>query len=216
MKKFFEITQGLSATCGRFAIAGMAVISFLGTGTLAAAGGNKVPASASMRDAAGDKIASDGLGPYDDQQNCVSSYVQGTMYFLRTDMQPSTGCPPQRTITLDFSDSVTPPADCSVFDPNSGLFLDACGSNVIVDVRLIASSLFKTKAPGTSVKLPFSLKQDFRNTAFYLEFELAVPFTGSGDLRVLEAGPDAVAELYQGDVSIGRYRMPFQLTVVKH
>ena len=57
-----------------------------------------------------------------------------------------------------------------------------------------------------------------------LSFEEPVPITdGDSTFRVLEAGADAVAELYQNvqqgkrtiKVSLGRYEMPFQLTVTK-
>ncbi len=205
-------------------VASVAVLLFA-AGTLAAAGPPNIPASATLRDGSGDKIVSDPLGAYDQNQDCVLSYVQrGTgMYFLRTVSAYCT-TPSPRAITLDFSNAVTAPSSCSVFDPNSGKSLNACGSNLLPDVRIIANSLFSTSASSTTVLLPFSLKPDFSGTAFELDFELAVPFTGSGILRLLEGGPDAVAELYQfvktghttTKVSIGRYKMPFQLTVVEH
>jgi hypothetical protein len=72
------------------------------------------------------------------------------------------------------------------------------------------------------VSLPFSLKPDFTGSAaFELDFELAVPFTSSTNGRILTAGSNAVAQLYQigahgHKISIGRYKMPFQLTVTEH
>jgi hypothetical protein len=185
-----------------------------------AAGQTQIPASATLRDeSSGDEIVSDGAA-YDQSVDCVVSRVQNGQYFLRT-VSPSCTQSTPRTITLDFSNAVTAPSNCSVVDPNSGKILNACGSNPLPDVRIIAQALFKTSASSTTVLLPFSLKPDFSGTAFELDFEQAVPFTGSGILRVLTAGSDAVAELYQigkhgSKVSIGRYKMPFQLTVMEH
>lgn len=69
------------------------------------------------------------------------------------------------------------------------------------------------------MSLPFSLQPDFQGTDFDLDFEQPLSVTGTSGLRTLEAGPTAIAELYkllkssQRKVSLGRYYMPFQVTV---
>jgi hypothetical protein len=204
-----------------FPLALSVAVLLFAAGMLAAAGQTEIPASATLRDNTTDAIRSDAISPtYDQGQDCALSFVQNGQYFLRT-VNPF--CTPDvRAIILDFSNKVTPPSNCDVSDPNSGGTLNACGSNLVLDVRLIAQSLFKASPGSTTVSLPFSLKPDFTGSAaFELDFELAVPFTGPGNLRLLTAGSNAVAQLYQigahgHKISIGRYNMPFQLTVTEH
>jgi hypothetical protein len=203
--------------------AGVAVLLFV-AGAVAAAGQTQIPASATLRDSTTDGIRSDNFSPsptYDQGKDCVTSWVRNGEYFLRT-VGPL--CTPQtpREIILDFSNIVTHPSNCDVVDLNSGMTLNACGSNLLPDVRIIAQSLFKASPGSTTVSLPFSLQPDFTGSSdFELDFELAVPFTGSGSQRILTAGSNAVAQLYQigahgHKISIGRYKMPFQLTVTEH
>ena len=205
-----------------FPLAAIVAVLLFAAGAVAAAGHPQIPASATLgAESSGDGIVSDGTA-YDQSVDCVVSLVQNGQYFLRTVSPNCTTTPtPPRAITLDFSNPVTARTNCSVFDPNSNTSLNVCGSTSLPDVRIIAGSLFKTSASSTSVILPFSLFPDFSGTAFELDFELAVPFTApSSTERVLTPGPGAVAQLYQigahgHKVSIGRYYMPFQLTVTE-
>lgn len=212
----------MSTRSGRLVLASMAVVAFSG---VLLAQNSRAPAVATLSDRPGDKIRSDGLGSYLDAQQCVIAWVdKGGFFFLRT-VAPNCA-PATRQITLDFSDAVSRPATCpAVVNDQYGNPLDLCGPNTVRDVRVIAQSLFKDTAlaNGTNVTLPFSLQADFSSTGFELDFEQSVPVSGSGTVRVLDAASTAVAELYQyvkqgkrtAKVSQGRYRMPFQLQVVK-
>ncbi len=177
---------------------------------------NRVPAQATFRDSSTlpDRILSDGLGTYYDAVGCVVAWVDSKsgFFFLRT-VGPK--CQnPVRSLVLDFSDAVSRSAGCNVPDPNdtSGKSLDICGKNTLPDVRVLADTLFRDTAltKGTTVKLPFSLQPDFGGTDFELDFEQPLSVTAtSGNERVLEAGTDAVAELYQltqrgPKISLGR------------
>lgn len=196
---------------------------------------NRTPAEASFREdaftaAPTDRIRGDELGSYRDDgpsdPDCAIAWVDnGGMFFLRTVKPNCTPTLTGRTIVLDFSDPVAPPASCDVRD-KYGNPLNMCSATAIADVRIIAHSLFKDSAltSGTTVTLPFSLQADFTSTAFELEFEQPVSVSAlSVGLRILEAPATAVAELYQyvqqgrktTKVSLGRFRMPFQLTVAK-
>lgn len=195
--------------------------------------GSRSPAEASFREdawtnAPADRIRGDGALSYRDDgsadPDCVVAWVdKGGMFFLRT---VRANCTPvtSRSITLDFGDPVSPPAVCSVQD-QYGNTLDVCGANAVPDVRIIAHSAFKDAAltGGTTLTMPFSLRADFSSTAFELQFEQPVGVTGTSTMRTLEGPSGAVAELYQyvkqgrktTKVSLGRYRMPFGLTIVK-
>lgn len=164
---------------------------------------------------------------YTSQLNCVNSWIDSKsgFYFLRTVKSGCTTTAP-RSIVLDFSDAISRACDCPCFVPdsndNSGATLDLCGQNSLPDVRVIADTLFRDNAlsRGTTVTLPFSLQPDFRGTDLGLDFEQAVPVTRGSTQGVLQAAPDAIAELYQTTktgqkISLGRFRMPFTLTVSK-
>lgn len=182
---------------------------------------NRTPADAWFADSPTDKIKSDDSGSYFNGPSCVTTWVDsGGFFFLRT-VTPN--CTPYtRKIVLDFSDPVSPPASCVEYQ--FGIPLHTCGSNTVPDVRIIAQSLFKNTAlaNGTTVTLPFNLQPSFSGSggSFELDFELPVPVSGDSTFRVLQAGGNAVAELYQyvnaKKTSVGRYRMPFQLSVTKH
>jgi hypothetical protein len=173
-----------------------------------------------FRDDLPDRIQSDGA-PYTDG-TCTASWTEPSgFYFLRT---IKSGCLNGRFIKLDFTQ--TSPGLCPVFDPEAGKNLNICGPNDVTDVRIIANTLFKDGVLTTTVSLHFSQKDggDFTGPApFELSFEEPVPVDGDSTFRVLEAGANAVAELYQNvqqgkrtiKVSLGRYNMPFQLTVTK-
>ena len=220
-------------------LSGMSVVvavALVSGAVLVRGGPNTFPALADFRDdaLAPDRLQSDGKGSYDDGQappQCTISWTgQGGSYFLRTVKSGCTASDP-RSIKLDFSveaDGTTPPSGpCSVSDPQGDL--DRCGVNDVPDVRLLANALFKDNAltDGSTVRLLFSMKAggDFVGTSsFELTFEQPVPVpSGDQSFRVLEAGANAVAELYQNvtqgkrtvKTSLGRYRMPFQLTVTK-
>ena len=125
-------------------------------------------------------------------------------------------------MTLDFSQPVV--AGCTspkyVTDAFAGGTLDICGSNVVPDVRINAGSMFGSTS--TPVMLVFSTPTNFTGPGgFELDFEQNVGVTGSGTTRQMTAPAQAIAELYQNvptsgkKISLGRYYMPFSLTVVK-
>jgi hypothetical protein len=201
------------------------------------------PAEAMLRDAASDKIRSDGLGlaagsasasSYADREICVIAWVDGTngRFFIR--VEGGGDCEFKtldRKVVLDFTDALQRTGNCQAGQPccqvddawgQAGV-LDICGLNEVTDVRIIADKLFQNAAPVTTpVTLPFSLAPDFRHTGFVLEFEQGVPASGDVSIaRTLTAGPQAVAELYKFEakggrkVSLGRFRMPFELVAVR-
>lgn len=186
-----------------------------------------VPPDCSLSDS--HRIRSDGLGTYDmagtyaDGWDCVRASVSnGGGFGMRTLRYTCQTDLTHRAMTLDFSEPVGTNPCFRVPDPSdpSGLGLDTCGSNSSQDVRVLASKLFKSNATATGVDIYFSLKPKFTGTsAFKLEFEQAVPISpGGSNIRTMTAGLDAVAELYQLSgtnlkISLGRYKMPFQMTV---
>lgn len=209
----------------------------IGTNEMRGQASKRIPAKSMFRDAADnstvppaplDRIRSDGLGWYTDGVNCVINYFDRSsgFYFLRTVKSACTDIV-QRAITLDFSDAIIRTPDgsgadaCHVNDGfNQSGDLNICGSNALPDVRIIANTLFRDNAltGGTAVTLPISLQPDFSGTGFELDFEQPAGVTGDATTRFLTAGPDAVAELYKNvrkgpRISLGRFRMPFQLTV---
>lgn len=186
----------------------------------------RVPATDTFRVLATDRIRGDGRAYIDGVGDCVTTNVQTNFFGLRSYYPPAClnvlPSMPTRTITLDFSDAVSRPAgvDCS-----SGPFLkdgvSICGSNDFYDVRVLANSLFAKNAPtnGTPVTVPFN-PVPFSYPQFELDFEqnLKVVVINS-TTRTMEASGTAVAELYEyvGGIksSLGRYHMPFKLTVKK-
>ena len=191
-----------------------------------------------------DRIRSDSAtpsiiaAPYIDGADCVGVRVLGTSLFLRTDSLVDDLPCTIRAINLDFTEAIglrTPDGtgrnpdgsvnDCLVNDAFGQLGqLNICGSNAVLDVRFQADQLFSNTAltNGATVKLPFSLSADFRNTGFLLEFEQPLTVTGDANVRVLTAesnGVPVVAVLSKGGLRrgtvIGRFYMPFQLTVSK-
>jgi hypothetical protein len=194
------------------------------------AGKSTIPASASFRDLIGDRIRSDGLGAYSNGNDCVISTVSGNpSFFLRT-VSPNCSTTIPRSIVLDFTGGTLAPGfGCTVTDTDdSRLSLNACGPNSVPDVRILAGSLFQSGS--TSVILPFSLRAEFGETDFELDFLNPICDSGSGSTRVLEAGgtstcsanpaANASAELYQiGEhgkkTSVGIYNMPFMVTVTE-
>lgn len=213
----------------------VALIGVLGTTSLVWAAA-QAPADATFRDASvsdtsgtvfsTDMIRSDGRGAYQDGIDCAISRVSNSQFFLRT---VSYGCftPIPRTITLDFSQPVTPPASCTATDAYVGGTLDTCGPNVVADVRLVANSMFAGAAltKGTPVTLLFSLAPNFSGPgSFELAFEQNVAVTAGSHagVRQITAPETSIAELYQNvptsrkssvKVSLGRYYIPFALTV---
>jgi len=209
-------------------IFGLLAFTLLSGIVFVASAAKRTPAVSVFRDEGTplDRIRSDGA-PYEDGP-CTASWTEPSgFYFLRT---IKSGCPDDRFITLDFTTPVqiSSPGCRAVLDPEANESLAICGPNDVTDVRIIANTLFKDTAlaSGTAVSLHFSQKigGDFTGPApFELSFEEPVPVDGDSTFRVLEAGANAVAELYQNvqqgkrtiKVSLGRYNMPFQLTVTK-
>lgn len=208
-------------------------------------GATRIPATDTFRDtlvtdpstgailAGSDRIRSDynpvtkaGLHVYHDGENCVVTHVQTNFFFLRSYYPPACVTTPTRKITLDFTLAKSRPAgvDCS-----SGEFwvdvVNICGSNEFYDVRVIANRMFAKNAPtyGTPVTLPFN-PVPFSSPQFELDFEQNLPVCVSvtecdPTTRTMEAFSTNTAELYEyvGGIksSLGRYYMPFKLTVKK-
>jgi hypothetical protein len=189
-----------------------------------------IPVEAVLRDLSSDKIRSDGLGisspsSYNDSEICVIGWADNTngRFFLRVDGRDS-ACEMQsvdRKVVLDFTDAIERTGGCVVDDAfGQDGTLDICGVNLVTDVRIIADKLFQNMSPTTTpVLLAFSLSRDFRNTAFELQFEQAVPASGDvSSTRTVTAGSGAIAELYKHQakgkkLSLGRFRMPFEIVV---
>ena len=178
-----------------------------------------------------DRIRSDSnafgvIRAYRGGAECVRSDVSGGSLFVRTS---TNGCSPYtRALTVDFSEPIglAVGIDCSsgsylvsdaYGDPGA---LNICGSNLVPDARFIASSLFaKTSANGTPLTLVLNLAPDFRHNEFQLEFEQNLPITVvSPTSRTLTGSTLSIADLYRTSGTntktlLGRYRMPFQVTV---
>ena len=196
-----------------------------------------VPAQARFADSPGDKIRSDGLGTYADDEldsnSCVRCYGNnkstGTA-FMRTG-QATAFCDrpsaPARRLVLDFSDPVSAfPVPCSyAAGPD---ILDACGVNSIRDVKIVASdpNPFAPATAASDVNLSFNLSDGFPSTAFAfsLEFDNLIPVSNAGLSPTLTAGPAATATLYRFDYSnprkpkklfVATYRMPLGVTYTK-
>ena len=209
-----------------FAALGTISTGFHGTlGKLQAAA--TIPAWASFGDASGDGIRSDGAGTYYDGVGCVKSGVSGNQYFFRS---ATYGCSPAtRTVTLDFTQAVGTCVDPTYeTDAYAGGSLNICGPNAVPDVRVVATSMFASTAltKGTPVTLIFSTPANYSGPGgFELHFEQNVAVSWySPTTRMLNASASAIAELYQNvpngrkasqKVSLGRYYMPFSLTVQK-
>jgi hypothetical protein len=212
----------------------------IGAQVLKAQGTSKqIPANATLRDKSGDGILSDG-GAYVNGSNCVVSWVDSRSgyFFLRT---ATYNCVTtnSRSMTFDFSNALSRTPDgsgsdiCHVNDAfGDNGELNICGPNygpntVVPDVRIIAGTMFSSTAvtQGTTVAIPFSLSPDFSGTDFELDYEQAVPVTVvSATSRSLTADATSpcsagmVADLYKypkhgSKISLGRYCMPFQVTV---
>ena len=216
------------------ALATAAVVTLSGELWGQARNTNRTPAVANLTSSSSDRIRADGSSTYypmsSPPPDCVTAYVdKGGLFFLRTVTPYCTTATP-RGMVLDFSDKVSQPPSCQVvgYDQyGQSHTLDICGAGgadntgSVPDVRIIASSLFKGTAPGsTTVTLPFLLAPSFSGgTQFELDFEQAVPFSGTSSARTLTAAATDVAELYKyvngAKQSLGRYHMPFQVTVTK-
>lgn len=234
----------MNSTFRRFALATAALVALSGELWGQNKNTNRTPAEATFREDSNvvppsDRIRGDGLGPYysddgpyDPLPDCVTAWVdKGGFFFLRT-LKPYCTTTTPRSIELDFSVAVSRSVDCSVSTQYGTL--DICKPNTLPDVRVIAADLFKDTAlvSGTTVTLPFNLNPSpcfcaSDSPGFELDFEQAGLVSGTSSVRVLTATATRdqpladVAELYQyvkgaRKQSLGRYRMPFQLTVVKH
>jgi hypothetical protein len=199
-----------------------------------------VPAQATFADSAGDKIRSDGLGAYADDEldpnSCVRCYASDKPTgkgFMRTGQHPDhcvlpVGAP-ARELVLDFSDPVAGfPVPCTYVAGNG--VLDACGFNSIPDAKIVAMdpNPFYRGVTASDVNLSLSVSDPppFPNIGFdfSLEFDNLVPVSGAGLSRTLTAGPGATATLYRYDYSnprkpkklfVATYRMPFSVTYTK-
>jgi len=209
-------------------------------GFAAKGGSTQLPATAMFADRSDDRIRSDGGGIYDDTDPKVTVWVDSAsgQFFFRTASRTDG----YRAINLDFTDALSRQAGCNCLlgpclvddafgqgddapdqTPDFPDTLDICGLNTVPDVRWIAGNLFGSSAlsAGIPLTLRISLEPDFRYTAFELQFEQSVAVTGSGNTRVMSASSTQVAELYKytgkgnNKLSLGRFRMPFELTVTR-
>lgn len=176
-----------------------------------------------------DMIRSDVNSPYQNNQDCVTSAVSGSLYFLRT-VQPNCVPTTARTLVLDFSEHA-PSQNCiPLSDPDTTVALDPCGPNTgIPDVRFSASTLFKSRGTSTPLTLFINLATNFHENDFELVFESPVCFTVENGSRVMDTGVtcpgnpagDDLADLYQISETtgqptfIGTYHIPFQVTVTE-
>ncbi len=228
--------------CNRKSLVNAVLMVVAAAAAVAAKGGSQDPATATFTDRVGDKIRSAGGSVYANGTDCVIAWVDsnasGFFFFRTTGGTCYNNTSQFRPIVLDFSDAISRQAECNcslgpcsvndAFGQGGGasLFpdqLDICGMNTVPDVRTIADKLFASSAlaGGTPVTLAINLAPDFRYTAFELQFEQSVPVTEpAGGTRVMTAGSTRVAELYKINKkgpksSLGRFRMPFELTVTK-
>ncbi len=197
----------------------------------------QTPAQATFADSAGDRIRSDGLGTYADDEldsnSCVRSWVtthRPGAAFMRTGQHPDfcdRPTAPERTLVLDFSDPVASCPDPRFYTIGTDV-LDACGVNSVRDVKIVASdpNPFYQGTTASDVNLSFNLSDAFPNNtfAFSLEFDALVPVSAAGLSRTLTAGPGATATLYRWDYSnprkpkklfVATYNMPFSVTYTK-
>jgi len=182
-----------------------------------------VPAQATFADSAGDKIRSDGLGTYADDEldanSCVRCYASDKPTgkgFMRTgqraDICTLPAGAPARELVLDFSDPLAAPVNPP--DPNNPCsypagtgVLNACGFNSVPDAKIVAKDpnpFYRgTTASDVNLSLNVSDPPPFPNTAFdfSLEFDNLVPVSGTGLSRTVTAGPGATATLYRYDYS---------------
>ena len=211
----------------------MAAVSIVATGVLLGAA-TTVPATTTFRDASSDRIESDASvslsSSYQDGFDCVKSEVSGNGFFFRSRSYSCTTATPwlaTRSVTLDFRQPVGEvcPSPSIVTDAYAGGTLDICGAQLVSDVRILAGGLFGSVAltKGTGVMLVFSNPTNFSGPGgFELDFEQNVGVTAMSSMtRQLIAPATAIAELYQKvppsgkKISLGRYYMPFSLTVAK-
>lgn len=226
----------------RIYVIAVAAAGMLATAAAPRAAGTAIPTQDTFRDGyvidqadqfAGwaDRLRSDSGVPgvsqaYRDGSECVRSDVSGGTLFVRT--ARSACAPYTRAVTVDFTEPVFLSAgiDCStgeflVTDAYGGSgTLNLCGSNLIPDARIIASSLFaRSSANGTPLTLVLNLAPDFQHNQFELEFQQNLPITVvSPSTRVLTGSSLSIANLYRSSGTkkrslLGQYRMPFQLTV---
>ena len=199
-----------------------------------------VPAQATFADSAGDRIRSDGLGTYADDEldpnSCVRCYANDKPTgkgFMRTgqraDICTLPAGAPARELVLDFSDPVVGfPVPCT-YAAGTGV-LDACGFNSVPDAKIVAMdpNPFYRGVTASDVNLSLNVSDPppFPNTMFdfSLEFDNLVPVSGTGLSRTVTAGPGATATLYRYDYSnprkpkklfVATYRMPFSVTYTK-
>jgi hypothetical protein len=207
----------------------LALVLVAVTGTVAQTDGQT---TTSFRDAAADGIRSDGGGDYVDGLDCVGStrdlktgatLLRTASHIVCSDSYWQNGGLVLRQAVLDFSDRL----DTGSCDPivSSGTeMLDPCGVNTIPDVRIHTSNAFASQAlsRGTKVEIYVSFNPALNNTDFILEYEQNLAVSGDATARTITAGAQATAELYQvvrvrnkiQKISVGRYRMPAQVTIM--
>jgi hypothetical protein len=199
-------------------------LSFALMGMVATAtAGNTTPATATFVGVtgtpAGQTIYADSYGPYKDGLYSDTSamvtgisQVSSNSYFFRTvSSSGQTTGTNLRSVNLTFTGSVP-----------AGL---TSGTNMVGDLRILASSLFSAFPRGatsttTPVSMPFSLSQDFVGTSdFQLDFDSPVTVTGTTPSRTMTA-TNATATLTdlrgKKAVVVGKYTMSFSLTVTKN
>lgn len=203
--------------------------------------GQMVPAKAEFSsDNSGGHILSDTLGAYINKSDCVTANISAEgRFYLRT---VKSGCVPttSRQITIDFTNALLGSPECPIVQavqcPGSesldDLFgqagtLNACGSNMLEDVTIVAQRLFVSPIPTsglTEVQIRINLEPDFRNTAFYLNGAAYIQAGSTANERILTTGADqtefGLFERYTQKgktttICLGNYSLPFTLKVTK-
>jgi hypothetical protein len=207
----------------------MAMLTVIATVGGLTAAAPPVATTTVLQDGLGDAVRSDGNVPpgYVHGIDCVASTLDARSgaTALRTDSHTvcpdsywQNGAPAIRQMVLDFSNPVVGfPSPCTIAD------LNACGSNLIPDVRIETTDAFSSQAlsRGTGMTIYVSFHPDLNNTEFYIEYEQPVSVSGTTNTRTLAAGSNAIAELYRATrvknryvfTSVGRYYMPMQMTI---
>jgi len=190
--------------------------------------------SARMTLVSGGAITHDGVDLYEDNVNCVHSFLdarRGT-FFLRTISYNNCGnVPALRLVSLDFGAPVGTLANCDDTSGGScaiegegsfsGRWLDARGLNLLPDVRIEASTLFTKQS--TPVVLYFDLGENYlqaggQDTQFSLQFLSGLPVTDArGGFRTVTNDGGILARLSRLNargkfVKVGDYVMPFSLS----
>lgn len=161
-------------------------------------GGGVSTATAKFLDKLGDKIRSDG-GEYVNGQDDVTVLVRNSGDAL-LELDHSL----LRVVTLEFS------------QPLNGDFPPFGDQINVNDIYIAINDLFNKRAAAGEVYAQF----EYGGSKYVLDYDEPLPFTGDEQSRTVKAeGDNAVAKLnaIQGRraFTVGKYNMPFELTITK-